>query len=80
MEADNVIHPKEIEYMDSVIGRFGITHHEYDYLEDIDLLVASSAFKKMTKEKQEDVRAMCHTMAQVDGFVDSRETQLINML
>lgn len=80
MEADNVIHPKEIEYMDSVIKKLGITNNEYDHLEDLDLKMVSDAFKMMTEDKQNDVRLMCHTMSQIDGYVDPRETQVINML
>lgn len=80
MEADGLIHPNEIEYMDSVIKQLGISHQEYDHLEEADLQTASTLFKQMSKEKQEEVRNMCHTMSQIDGFVDPRETEVINML
>lgn len=80
MEADNIIHPKEIEYMDSIIDKLGVSHLEYDHLEEIDLHAASNAFKMMDKDKQDDVRSMCHTMSEIDGFVDPRETRVINML
>lgn len=75
MEADTVIHPKEVEYMDVVLADFGITAIDFDHMENMDLRLCLSIVEGMTSEKRLEVKKMLAKMAEVDGFVDPREMQ-----
>lgn len=76
MEADTVIHPKEVEYMDEVLTDFGITAIDFDHMENMDLQRCLNIVEEMISEKQLEVKRMVSKMAEVDGFVDPREAKL----
>lgn len=80
MEADTIIHPKEIEYMDSILMDFAITTDDNEHMEHMDLQVCRSIISNMTDEKQKTAKEMFSTMATVDGYIDPREQQLLETL
>ena len=73
MEADTVIHPKEVEYMDDVLADFELTAIDFDHMENMDLQMCLSIVEGMSLEKRLEVKKMLSKMAEVDGFVDPRE-------
>ena len=80
MEADTVIHPKEIEYMDSVFVDFSITVDDNEHMYNMDMQMCLSIIRNMTTEKQKVAKDMFSIMAAIDGFVDPREKKLLNSL
>lgn len=80
MEADTVIHPKEIEYMNSIMERLQILISDLDHLEIRDFMLDKQIIRNMTSEKQSEAMDIFRKMAEVDGYVDSRELDIINSI
>ena len=80
MEADNVIHPKEVEYINCVFDDFGLSSAEFDHMEMIDFNLLKQQFDKLTISKKQIAKKMFLKMAGVDGFVDYREQKIIDEL
>jgi hypothetical protein len=79
MEADTIIHPKEIEYMDAVLINFAITADDNEHMDNMDMQMCLSIIKNMSLEKQEIAKEMFIRMTEADGFVDSREKQILEL-
>ena len=77
MEVDTIVHPKEIEYMDSVLVDFAITTDDNEHMDNMDMQMCLAIIKDMPEEKRKVAKEMFVTMATVDGFVDPREKQLL---
>ena len=80
MEADTVIHPNEIEYMNSILSHFSITVEDHDQMDEMDLQMCKTIIRQMSEEKRCAAKEMFMHMAVVDGHIDSREIQLIEDL
>lgn len=80
MEADNVIHPKEVEYINCVFDVFGLSSAEFDHMEMIDFNLLKLQFEEMTVSKKQIAKKMFLKMAGIDGFVDYREQKIIDEL
>lgn len=80
MEADTIIHPKEVEFMDEMMDRLNIRVHDLDHMEMDDLGLAKKAILAMPLDKQQVVKSWFQTMAEVDGNIDLRETEVINQI
>ena len=80
MEVDTIIHPKEIEYMDSVLVDFAITADDNERMENMDIQSCFAVVQGMSEEKQRIAKEMFLTMATIDGFFDPREKQLLETL
>ena len=79
MEADTIIHPKEIEYMDAVLINFAITADDNEHMDNMDMQMCLSIIKNMSLEKQAIAKEMFIRMTEADGFVDSREKQILEL-
>jgi len=79
MEADTIIHPKEIEYMDSVLVDFAITTDDNEQMDNMDMQMCLAIIRNMSKEKLETAKKMFIKMTTVDGHIDSREKQLLEL-
>ena len=79
MEVDTIIHPKEIEYMDSVLMDFTITADDNEHMDNMDMQMCLAVIKSMSEEKRKVAKEMFVTMATIDGFVDPREKQLLEL-
>lgn len=80
MQADAIVHPKELEYMDEVYDKLSITLDAFDHMELMDLQTAKSVICRMTSSQQDEIRKMFETMCAVDGFVDNRELLVIDSI
>lgn len=80
MEADTIIHPKEIEYIDSVLVDFAITADDNEQMDNMDMQMCLSIIKNMPKEKLEVAKEIFIKMTAADGYIDSREKQLLELL
>jgi len=80
MEADTILHPKEIEYMNSIMESLQIVVSDLDHLEMKDNNLDKQIIQSMPKEKRVEVISLFQQMAEIDGFVDPRELDIINSL
>jgi uncharacterized tellurite resistance protein B-like protein len=80
MEADTIIHPKEIEYMNSVMENLQIVISDLDHLEMKDYSLDRLTIKNMSKDKQLEAMSLFQQMAEIDGYVDPREIDIINSI
>lgn len=80
MEADTIIHPKEIEFMDEMMDRLNILVHDLDHMEIDDLILSKIVILAMPLDKQQVVKSWFQTMVEVDGNIDPRETEVINQI
>lgn len=80
MEADTVIHPKEVEYMNSVMESLQIVVSDLDHLEIRDFRLDRQIIRDMPTDKRTEAMGLFRKMAEVDGYVDSREIDVINSI
>ena len=80
MEADSVIHPKEVEYIKSLMKDFGLSTAEFDHMEMLDFDVPKNEFKMMDVEKQRIAKEYFVKMSKVDGIIHKNELKIINDL
>ena len=80
MEADTIIHPKEIAFMNKVMGEMEINVVDLDHMEIKDLTLEKQVILQMSKEKQQEVKKLFIRMAEIDGYVDPREIDIINFV
>ena len=80
IDADAIVHPKEVELMDSILADFAITTFDYEHMENMDLWSCLEIIKGMSADKQKSAKIMFSTMASVDGYIDPREIELIESL
>lgn len=80
MEADTVIHPKEVEYMNSVMESLQIFVSDLDHLEIRDFRLDRQIIRDMPNDKRTEAMGLFRKMAEVDGYVDSREIDVINSI
>lgn len=80
MEADTVIHPKEVAYMNSVMESLQIVVSDLDHLEIRDFRLDRQIIRDMPNDKRTEAMGLFRKMAEVDGYVDSREIDVINSI
>lgn len=80
MEADTVIHPKEVDYINSVVKDFGFSSAEFDHMDMLDFAVLKDEFSQMSEDKQSKAQDYFVNMAKVDGYVHVNEKIIINNL
>ena len=78
MNADGIIHPKEEEYMDKVYAELGITISDIEDMANMDDIQAKSVINAMQDEKKQHAHSLFVSMAEADGYVHSKETEIIN--
>lgn len=80
MEADTVIHPKEVEYMNSIMESLQIVVSDLDHLEIRDFRLDRQIIRDMPNDKRTEAMGLFRKMSEVDGYVDSREIDVINSI
>ena len=80
MEADLIVHPKEIEFIDSILADFAITAADNEYMNNMDLPMCLAIIKSMSAEKLSVAKKMFMELAAIDGYIDPREIQLFESL
>lgn len=80
MEADSVIHPKEIEYIKSLMKDFGLSSAEFDHMDMLDFAVLKNEFGMMDDEKRNIAKDYFINLAKVDGNVHINERNMIKSL
>ena len=80
MEADSVIHPKEIDYINSLMKNFGLSSAEFDHMDMLDFSTLKNEFYMMSTEKQNIAKEYFMDMAKADGYIHNDEWNIINSL
>lgn len=80
MEADGIIDPHEIDYLDGVILSFGMSEFELDAIDECDYNQIVAEFKKFDTLKKDKALVLFLEMAKCDGYADPRELQIISSL
>ena len=80
MNAYGVIHPKEVEFMDSIYKKLDITIEEIQEVMNLDPIQAKIIIDEMSIENKQVAKALFDSMASSDGFVHPKETAIIESL
>lgn len=80
MEADEVIHHKEVEYINSLMKEFGLSSAEFDHMDMLDFDVLKKEFGIMNKENQKMAQEYFKTLAKIDGNIHINEKKIIKEL
>lgn len=80
MKADSILDPAEVSFLDKVFEDFNLSVDEFDHMEDLEFDSLVSAYSSFSAEKKRYAKKLFLEMAACDGFVDPRETAIINQL
>ena len=80
MNADGLVHPKEEEYMDKVYAELGLTISDMENMVNMDDIQAKSVVNEMLEEKKQYAQSLFVSMAEADGFIHPKETEIINQI
>lgn len=80
MEADGIIDPHEIDFLDNIITSFGMTEDDMDSMDEFDFNEIIVNFKKFDEQKKADAIVIFVDMAKCDGYADPRELKIIESL
>ena len=78
MKADGVIHPKEEEYMDKTYRDLSITVNDLEDISNIDDIQTKLIICGMSDENKSVAKALFVGMAEADGIIHPKETEIIN--
>ena len=80
IEADIIIHDKEVEYMNSVMKELTLTTQDIEYIEELELSYCMDIVKNMQQEQKAEAIEMFRTMILIDDRIDPREVAVIDGL
>ena len=80
MEADGIIDPHEVEFLDEVLVDLSISEPEMEIIQEYDLGQDIAIIKQLSYEKLNAAKELFINMAKCDGYADQRELQIINTL
>lgn len=80
MEADSIIHPKEIDYINSIVNEFGLSSAEFDHMDMLDFAVLKNEFYVIGEEKKNIAKEYFVNLAKIDGCIHKKELDIIDSL
>lgn len=80
MKADGFIHPKEEEYMDKIYSDFSITINDLEDISNIDDIQTKLIISRMSDDNKTIAQALFVGMAEADGIIHPKETEIINQI
>ena len=80
MEADSIIHPNELEFMDLMYEKLDVSPEDLPRLEMMDLEYSKSIISSMAPDKVSFAKDSFVNMALSDGYFDPKERVLIESL
>lgn len=80
MKADGIIHPKEEEYMDKVFAELGIIISDMEDMANMDYIQARSVINEMLDDKKQYAQSLFVSMAEADGYIHPKETEIMDQL
>ena len=80
MEADSVIDPNEIRFLNEMLERYEITEQEFDIINSLDFNKSREILKGMNNDSLREAKNLFINMAKCDGYADPRELEIIEKL
>lgn len=80
MEADHIIDPREVAFMDKILLEFKISESNIAAINSYEFEQCRSIIQSMTADKKQTVINLFLEMAKCDGYEDPREIKLIESL
>ena len=80
MKADGIIHPKEEEYMDKIYAELDIRINDLEDMTNMDDIQAKTVINEMFVEKKQYAQSLFVSMAEADGYIHPKETEIIDRL
>lgn len=80
MEADGIIDPHEIRFVNQVLEEFQISEQEMELIDSFDILKSVSALRVLDATRKDAVLKLFVGMAECDGYADPRELEVIRSL
>jgi uncharacterized tellurite resistance protein B-like protein len=80
LKADNIVHEKEIEYLNDVISSFGLDENCKAEIDSLITLQALSTIREMMVDKKATVAQMMGKMIVIDEDINYNEVKLYNAL
>ena len=80
MEADGIIDPREVEFLDGVLVDLNISEEEMEIIQDYDFGQDTAIIRQLSVEKLKIAKQFFTNMAESDGYSDPRELEIINTL
>lgn len=78
LNADNVVHEKEVQYMNEVIQDFGLEAKYEDEVKALMTLQALATIRELNVEQKEKVAKMMGKMIVIDNDINYNEVKLYN--
>lgn len=80
MEADSIIDPREVEFLDGMYERLSVGEDDLPRMEMLDLAYSREVISGMSPDKLEFAKEAFEGMALSDGHYDPKERKLIKSL
>ena len=80
MKADGIIHPKEEEYLNQTYSNFSIKINDLEDMSNIDDIQTELIINEMSDDNKIIAQALFVGMAEADGIIHPRETEIINQI
>jgi uncharacterized tellurite resistance protein B-like protein len=77
MEADHIIDPREVKFMDKIFLEFEIAESDIATINSYEFEQCRSIIQSMSVDKKQNAIKLFLEMAKCDGYVDPREIELI---
>lgn len=80
MEADGVIHPREINFINKVLKDFQISENELETINSFEVQYSISLLQNLNEDVKTEINQLFTDMAKCDGYADPRELKIIESL
>lgn len=80
INADNVVHEKEIEYIDELVKLFGLDDSYKTEMNSVVTLQALNTLRQLDPKQKEQIAAMMGKMIVVDKDINYNEVELYNTI
>jgi uncharacterized tellurite resistance protein B-like protein len=80
MEADHIIHPNEVAFMDKTLAEFEISESDIATINLYEFEQCRSIIQSLDADKKETAINLFVEMANCDGYADPRELEIIKSL
>ena len=80
INADNVVHEKEIEYIDELVKQFGLDDSYKTEMNKVVTLQALNTLRQLDSNQKEQIAAMMGKMIVIDKDINYNEVKLYNTI
>lgn len=80
INADNVVHEKETEYIDELVKKFGLDNSYKTEMNNVVTLQALDTLRQLDSDQKEQIAAMMGKMIVIDKDINYNEVKLYNTI